>query len=97
MWVSTANKQRPRFSPPHRPRCSIIIRKPSRPFGAEQHDRPGAAAHQEQSARRREDAAGGGEAVCSRERHRLQRLRGAGSSRHRQGEDPTFRSRGGCL
>lgn len=43
-----------------------VIRKPSRPSGAKQYDRPGAAAHQKQSTGHSEDPEGGGEAVCSR-------------------------------
>lgn len=63
-----------------------VIREPPRPPGAQRHDGPGAAAHQKLSAGRSEDPESGGEAVGPRQRHRLQRLRGAGPPRPGQGE-----------
>lgn len=69
-------------------RVCHVTREPPRPVGAQQHDGPGAAAHQELSPRQRPDPEGGGATVCPRKRHRLQRLRGAGPHRPGQGEAP---------
>lgn len=71
---------------PADPSVCHVIRESSRPPGPQQHDRPGAAAHQKLPAGHREDPEGGGEAVRARQRHRLQRLRRAGPSQPGQGE-----------
>lgn len=58
------------MTPLSSPDC-VLSREPPRAPGAQQHHRPGAAAHQELSSRHRQDPEGGGKALSPGQRHRL--------------------------